>query len=75
MPATIERLLPVDEQALLKAYVEGSEQRTLPLSTTRSKCRTMPCHRDLLLRWRKSFCITFRGRYRNGHQRRVIHSN
>jgi hypothetical protein len=25
MPATIERLLPVDEQALLKAYVEGSE--------------------------------------------------
>ena len=25
MPATIERLLPVDEQALLKAYAEGSE--------------------------------------------------
>ena len=25
MPATIERLLPVAEQALLKAYVEGSE--------------------------------------------------
>jgi hypothetical protein len=25
MPATIEHLLPVDEQALLKAYVEGTE--------------------------------------------------
>jgi hypothetical protein len=26
MAATIERLLPIDEQALLKAYVEGSSE-------------------------------------------------
>ena len=68
MPATIERLLPVDEQALLKAMSKGASPQTLPLSTTRSKCRTMPCHRDLLLRWRKFFCITFRKRCRNGQQ-------
>ena len=69
MTATIVRLLPADEQALLKCYVKGtSEPDDFGALYDALEYRQMPRHRDLLLPLRKSFYITFKERFRSGRQ-------
>ena len=69
MTATIVRLLPADEHALLSCYVKGtSEPDNFDALYDALEYRQMLRHRDWLLPLRKSFSITFKKGFRSGRQ-------